>query len=155
MLQLGDSGNHQRVQPQWAPGLLACFPETLLFVTGFCFLSCPFSHCIPGRVSGVMAVFLAVWWKKRWAPNRCPYRGTVGFLNSPTGTPYVLRIGYIFTYNVIYRNLMFQSLWIRSRLCFTSWVRASQLSVTVTHDVRVLESFTCLGTRGCVTSSKV
>ena len=45
MLQLGDSGNHQRVQPQWAPGLLACFPEILLFVTGFCFLSCPYSHC--------------------------------------------------------------------------------------------------------------
>ena len=54
MLQLGDSGNHQRVQPQWAPGLLACFPEILLFVTGFCFLSCPYLFVIPGRVSGVM-----------------------------------------------------------------------------------------------------
>jgi hypothetical protein len=45
MLQLEDSGNNQRVQPQWAPGLLACFPEILLFVTGFCFLSCPYSLC--------------------------------------------------------------------------------------------------------------
>ena len=55
MLQLGDSGNHQRVQPKWAPGLLACFPEILLFVTGFCFLSCPYLlFVIPGRVSGVM-----------------------------------------------------------------------------------------------------
>lgn len=25
----GDSGNHQRVQPQWTPTLPACFPEML------------------------------------------------------------------------------------------------------------------------------
>ena len=50
MLQLEDSGNNQRVQPQWAPGLLACFPEILLFVIGFCFLSCPILTVIPGRV---------------------------------------------------------------------------------------------------------